>query len=97
MEMQTKLHTVRVVHPGLLDRRKILGLARSSLKLLWRRGVRTGKAERRLEERLHLEEGWLGEGDGFDTAPQKSHAPLPEGGQYKAGRLLHGKSGRRFP
>lgn len=66
--METKLHAVRVVPPVLLGRKKIVGLARSSLKLLGRRGVDTGEAVRRLESRLYLEEGYLGEGYGFATA-----------------------------
>ena len=66
--MDTLLHAVRVVHPSLLGRQKIVGLARKSLKLLARRGVEIGEAASRLDERLQLEEGYLGEGYGFDTA-----------------------------
>lgn len=66
--METELHAVRVVHPFLLGRRKIVNLARSSLKLLARRGVAIGEATTRLDARLHLEEGYLGEGYGFETA-----------------------------
>ncbi len=66
--METKLHAVRVVPPILLGRRKIVSLARSSLKLLARRGADIGEAVRRLESRLYLEEGYLGEGYGYATA-----------------------------
>lgn len=65
--METKLHAVRVVPPTLLSRKKIVGLARSSLKLLARRGADIGNAVSGLEERMHLEEGYLGEGYGFGT------------------------------
>ncbi|NMD43569.1 MAG: pyridoxal-phosphate dependent enzyme [Firmicutes bacterium] len=65
--MKSRLHAVRVVPPILLGRRKIVGLARSSLKLLGRRGVDTGEAVGRLESRLYLEESYLGEGYGFAT------------------------------
>ncbi len=65
--MDTLLHAVRVVHPSLLGRRKIVGLARRSLRLLARRGVNIGDAASRLDERLRLEEGYLGEGYGFAT------------------------------
>lgn len=66
--METELHAVRVVPPALLGRKKILGLARKSLKLLARRGgVDIEAALSRLEELLHLEEGYLGEGYGFAT------------------------------
>lgn len=66
--LESRLHAVRVVHPLLLGRKKILGLARSSLGLLSRRGADIGPALSRLEEGLHLEEGYLGEGYGFGTA-----------------------------
>lgn len=65
--METVLHAVRVVPPSLLGRKKIVSLARKSLKLLSRRGADIGKAVSRLDELLYLEEGYLGEGYGFGT------------------------------
>ena len=65
--MKTKLHAVRVVPPSLLKRRKILNLARGSLKLLARRGADIGKAMDRLDASLHLEENYVGKGYGFAT------------------------------
>ncbi len=66
--METVLHAVRVVPPSLLGRKKIVSLARKSLKLLSRRGADIGKAVSRLDELLYLEEDYLGEGYGFGTA-----------------------------
>ena len=65
--METELHAVRVVPPALLKRKKIVSLARSSLKLLARRGADTGEAAAGLEERLELVEGYLGRGYGYAT------------------------------
>jgi len=85
--MDTTLHAVRVVHPSLLGRRKIVGLARKSLKLLARKGVDIGDAASRLDERLLLEEGYLGEGYGFGTAAaQEAISRFRE----KAGIILEG-------
>ncbi|MEW5783987.1 MAG: pyridoxal-phosphate dependent enzyme [Bacillota bacterium] len=65
--MDTVLHAVRVVHPAVLKRSRITGLARRTLQLLARRGVETGSAMRGLDRRLHFEEDYLGEGYGFGT------------------------------
>lgn len=66
--MDTVLHAVRVVGRSVLKRSRITGLARRTLQLLAHRGVDTGAAIRGLDRRLHLEEGYLGEGYGFNTA-----------------------------
>jgi D-cysteine desulfhydrase len=66
--METTLFAVRVVHPSILGRKRILALARKALRLLKRRGVDTAAAEGRLAGRLRLAEDYLGEGYGFATA-----------------------------
>ena len=67
--METRLHAVRVVPRSLLKRKKILSLARSTLKLLARRGAAEVRiALDGLDERLQLVEGYLGEGYGYGTA-----------------------------
>lgn len=65
--MDTILHAVRVVHPSVLDPDRVTTLALQALRLLRCLGVETAGAEGRLKQLLHFEEGYLGEGYGFNT------------------------------